>query len=173
MERSTLAPIRTRWKPSGIVLCRLGCLRLVYGLDPVENLAKITLGDLHVMVALQIEPKLRRCAERLAKPQRSIGRNAGLLADDPFDPSPRQAADLGKSARRNLERNEEFLSQNLAGVHGLELPGHYMFLMVVHDFHLRRAFGRPTKHTRNWSLIPDRELSVSIPRQRLQAIAGR
>src|SRR5205814_3739672 len=119
-----LALIRKCSTPCEIVLRGLGCFRLVYGLDPVENLAKIALGDLNIIVSLQIEPKLRRRAERLAEPQRSIGRNTGLLAGNPLDPSPRQAADLGKSARRHLERNEKFLPQNLTGVHGLELLGH-------------------------------------------------
>src|SRR5205823_5588 len=37
---------------------KLGRLRLVYGLDAIENLAEIALGDLNVIVVLQIEPKL-------------------------------------------------------------------------------------------------------------------
>jgi hypothetical protein len=36
----------------------------------------------------------------------------------------RQAAGLGKSARRHFQRNQELLFQNLAGMHGLELLGH-------------------------------------------------
>jgi hypothetical protein len=40
----------------------------------------MALCDLNVIVILQIEPKLWRCAERLGKPQRSIGGNADLLS---------------------------------------------------------------------------------------------
>jgi hypothetical protein len=77
----------------------LGRLRLVYGLDAIENLAQTTFRDLNIIVDLQIEPKLSRCAKRLAESKRSIGRNASLLAGNPFDPSPRQAANFGESAR--------------------------------------------------------------------------
>jgi hypothetical protein len=52
-------------RPLAIALRRLGRLRLIYGLDPIENLAEIALGELSVIVVLQIEPKLRGCAERL------------------------------------------------------------------------------------------------------------
>ena len=90
----------------------------------IENLAEIALRDLNVIVVLQIEPKLCRCAERLGEPKRSIGGNAGLFAGDPLDPCARQAAGLGKSARRHFQRNQELLPQNLTGMHGLELLGH-------------------------------------------------
>src|SRR5438132_7222291 len=97
---------------------RLGRLRLVYGLDAIENLAEAAFRDLNVIVVLQIEPKLWRCAERLSEPERRIGGNAALFAGDPLHSRARQAAGLGKSARRDFERNQEFLAQNLAGMHG-------------------------------------------------------
>src|SRR5258708_5006583 len=103
---------------------RLGRLRLVYGLDAIEHLAEIALRNLNVIVVLQIEPKVCRCAECLGEPKRSIGGNAGLFAGDPLDPCARQAAGLGKSAPRHFQRNEELLPQNLTGMHGLELLGH-------------------------------------------------
>ena len=68
---------------------RSGGLRLVYGLDSIENLAEIALRDLNVIVVLQIEPKLCRCAECLGEPKSSIGGNAGLFAGDPLDPRAR------------------------------------------------------------------------------------
>ena len=104
--------------------CGLRRLRLVYGLDTIENLAEIALRDLKIMVILQIEPKLCRRAERLGEPKRGIGGNAGLFAGDAFDPRARQAASLGKSPRRHLQRNQELLPQNLSGMHGFELLGH-------------------------------------------------
>src|SRR5215470_14920772 len=55
-------PIRKCSPPCDIALRRLGRLRLVYGLDAVENLAKIALRDLNIIVGLQIQPKLRRRA---------------------------------------------------------------------------------------------------------------
>ena len=110
--------------PCDIVLRWLGRLRLVYGLDTIENLTQITLRDLNIMVDLQIEPKLGRCAQRLAESKRSIGCNARLLAGDPLNSRSRQAADLGKSARGHFERNKELLPQNLPRMHGLELFGH-------------------------------------------------
>ena len=54
---------------------RLGGLRLVYGLDAIENLAEMAFRDLNVLVVLQIEPKLCRRAERLGEPKRRIGGN--------------------------------------------------------------------------------------------------
>src|SRR5579872_175451 len=109
---------------SQIILRPLGRLRLVDSLDAVKNLAEIALCNLNIIVGLQIEPKLRRCAERLPKPQRSIGRDASLFAGNPLNPRPRQAADLGESARRHFGRHEELLSQNFTGMHRLELLGH-------------------------------------------------
>ena len=93
------------------ILCSagLGHLRLVHGLDAVENLAEIALRDLNIVVGLQVQPKLRRCTKRLGEPKCGIGGNAGLLACNPLDSSPRQTADLGKSACRHLERKEELL----------------------------------------------------------------
>src|SRR5262245_707201 len=136
LMRATVSP---GWRPARCVIpcaacrahagaARSGRLRLVYGLDAIKNLAEIALRDLNVIVVLQIEPKLCRCAERLGEPKRGIRRDAGLFAGDPFDSCPRQAADLGKRARRHLERNEELLPQNLTGMHGLELLGHWGFL---------------------------------------------
>ncbi len=106
---------------------QLGCFRLVYGLDAIENLREVALGDLNIVIGLQIEPKLCRGAERLAEPKRRIGGDAGLFARDPLDSGSRQATDLGKSASRHCERDEELLTQNLAGMHGLKLLGHYDF----------------------------------------------
>jgi hypothetical protein len=97
---------------------------LLTGLDTIENPAEIALRNLNVMVIPQIEPKLCRRAERLGEPKRSIGGNAGLLGGDALDPSARQAASLGQSTRRHLQRNQELLPQNLSGMHGLELLGH-------------------------------------------------
>src|SRR6202521_2554716 len=108
---------------------QLGRLRLVYGLDAIEKLAEIALRDLNVIVVLQIEPKLCRRAERFGEPKRGIGANAGLFAGDPLDPCARQAAGLGKSARGHFQRNQEFLPQNLTGMHGLELLGHCRVLI--------------------------------------------
>src|ERR1700730_2253054 len=88
-------------------------LRLVDGLDAIKNFAEIALRDLNVKIVLQIEPKLCGCAERLGEPKRSIGGNAGLFAGDPLDPCARQAAGLGKSARRHFQRNQELLPQSL------------------------------------------------------------
>src|SRR5688572_20041239 len=45
---------------------RLGRLRIVYGLDAIENLPEIALRDLNVVVVLQIEPKLCRVPSALA-----------------------------------------------------------------------------------------------------------
>src|SRR5262249_1820530 len=67
-------------------------LRLVYGFDAIQNLAEIALRDLNVIIVLQVEPKLRRCAERLGESKRRVGGNAGLLTGDPLDPRARQAA---------------------------------------------------------------------------------
>jgi hypothetical protein len=64
----------------------------------IENLAEIALRDLNVIIVLQIEPKLGRCAECLGEPKRRIGGDAGLFAGDPLDPRARQAAGPGKSA---------------------------------------------------------------------------
>ena len=43
----------------------------------------------------------------------------------------RQAAGLGKSARRHFQRNQELLPQNLTGMHGLELLGHCRVLLLL------------------------------------------
>src|SRR5260221_9153488 len=59
---------------------RSGRLRLVYGHDPIENLAEIALRDLNVIIVLQIEPKLGRCAECLGEPKRRIGGDGRLFS---------------------------------------------------------------------------------------------
>src|SRR5258708_15671671 len=62
-----------------------------------------------------------------------MGGKAGVCAGDPLDPSARKAAGLGKSARRHLQRNQELLPQNLAGMHRLELLGHCRVPLLDHD----------------------------------------
>ena len=54
------------FRPLRLALRRLGGLRLVYGLDAIENLTEIALCDLNVIVVLQVEPKLCGCASALA-----------------------------------------------------------------------------------------------------------
>src|SRR5258708_33862312 len=71
---------------------RLGRLRLVYGLDAIEHLAEITLCDLNVIVVLQIEPKLWRCAECLGESKCGIGGNARLVFGGPLPPRAWDAA---------------------------------------------------------------------------------
>src|SRR5258708_9939423 len=88
---------------------RLGRLRLVYGFDAIEHLAEITLCDLNVIVVLQIEPKLWRCAECLGESKRGIGGNAGLFAGGPLAPSARQTPGPCKSARPHLSRDPQLL----------------------------------------------------------------
>src|SRR5262249_57119284 len=109
------------WQPGVARHGRLGRLGLVYGLDAIENLAEIALRDLHVIVVLQVEPKLCGCPERLGEPKRSIGGNAGLFSGDPLDPSARRAPGLGKSARPHPQREEGLLPQNLPRMPWLEL----------------------------------------------------
>jgi hypothetical protein len=126
------------------------------------------------MVDLQIEPKLGRCAQRLAESKRSIGCNARLLAGDPLNSRSRQAADLGKSARRHFERNKELLPQNLPRMHGLELLVIWRpLLVVVHDLGLWRSFCRPDQAHSKLIVDPDRVLPLAIARQRFQAVAWR
>jgi hypothetical protein len=67
---------------------------------------QIAPGDLNVIVGLQIEPKLRRCAERLGEPKRSIGGDAGLFAGDMLDTGSRPTADPGKSTGRTSKGPE-------------------------------------------------------------------
>src|SRR5713226_9218248 len=118
-------------------------------------ISEIALRDLNVIVVLQIEPKLCRGAECLGEPKRRIGGNAGPFAGDPFDPCARQAANLGKSARRHFQRNQELLPQNLTGMHGLEFLGHCRVLFKWQSTISTSAgpSAVQTKHTRNWSLI--------------------
>ena len=78
---------------------RSGRLWIVYGLDAIENLAEIASRDLKIIVGLQIEPKLRRRAEGLGEPKRSVGGDPGLFAGDPLDTRARQTASLGETAR--------------------------------------------------------------------------
>ena len=99
--------------------CRSRRLRLVHRLDAIESLAQLALRNLDIGVILQIEPQLRRCAERLAEPKGRIGRNSGLLAGDPLDSRARQAASLGQGARREFERNKELLRRTSPGRMGL------------------------------------------------------
>lgn len=175
-----------------LALRRSSRLRRVHGLDAIQYLAEIALRDLNIVVGLQIEPKLRRGTERLAEPQRGVGGYPGLFVGDPLDSRPRQAADPGKSARRHLERDEELLAQNLAGMHGLELPGHVVSsswrmifsgkplsasrdhaLVVVDDLDLGWALRCPDKTHAELIVDPDRVLPLAVACQRLKAVARR
>src|SRR5258707_12098209 len=76
--------------------CGSGRLRLVYSLDTIENLAEIALRDLNIIVILQIEPKLCRCAERLGEPKRGIGGNAGLVRGEALASRARRAPSVAQ-----------------------------------------------------------------------------
>lgn len=67
----------------------------LFSLDAVDNLAEIAPRDLNIQSSTAV-----------AGPNRGIGRNVGLLAGDPLNSRPRQAADLGKSVRRHFERSD-------------------------------------------------------------------
>ncbi len=131
--------------------------RLIDGLDAIEGSAEFALGDLYVIVVLQIEPQLRRGAERLAKAKRRIGGDASMFASNPLDPRAGQAAHLGERARRHLQRNEEFLCSTSPGCMGLSfLAMSNNPLMVFHDLDLGRAFLRPNKANAELAVDPDR-----------------
>ena len=79
---------------------------------------------------LQVEPQLRRGAERLAQAQRSVGGDAGFLLGDALNARARHVHLPGQRAGGQLKRHQEFLAQNFSGVHGWKpLVPHFLFLL--------------------------------------------
>lgn len=105
---------------------RAGALRRVAGhaCDLGEFPRDRALGCFDVEAILQIEPELRRGAERLAQTQRRIGRNARRLGGDALDARARDPHGFRQRAGRESERTQELFAQNFAGVEGRELLGH-------------------------------------------------
>lgn len=84
--------------------------------DLAKLLADRAFCRFDVVSVLQIEPELRRGAERLAQAQRGVGGNAAGLGGNALDPRARHAHRLGQCAGRQSERHEEFFAQDFAGV---------------------------------------------------------
>src|SRR5262249_36785550 len=68
--------------------------------------------------------------------------------------------------------NEEFLPQDLTGVHGLELFGHHPhpLLVVVDDLDFDRAIRGPAEAHSELVIDPDRVLAFAIAQQCLEAV---
>lgn len=92
--------------------------------DLAKLLADGAFGGFDVVAVLQIEPELRRGAERAAQAQSGVGGDAAGLSGDAFDPRARHAHRLGQRAGRQSERHEKFLAQDFAGVERGKFLGH-------------------------------------------------
>ena len=92
--------------------------------NPRELLTNRTLRRLDVIAVLQIEPDLRRGAERLAQAQCGVGGDARGLGGDALDAGARYTHGLGQRARGEVERSKKLLAQNFAGMEGRKPLGH-------------------------------------------------
>src|SRR5687768_13829212 len=84
-------------------LCNFRCLRRVQ-------------RGIEIPILLQIEPKPRRCAERLLQTQRSVWRDAALAVDNLVEPYVRNANRIGKLCLRDAQWLKKLLLQHLPGV---------------------------------------------------------
>jgi hypothetical protein len=94
--------------------------------DLGELLADRLLRRFDVVTVLQVEPELRRGAERLAQAQGGIGRDADRLGGDALDPRARHTHRFRQRAGRQAERNEKFLTQDFAGMERGKFFGQFL-----------------------------------------------
>lgn len=107
--------------------------------DLAQFLADRAFRRLDVVAVLQIEPELRRGAERLAQAQRGVGGDAAGLGGNALDPRAWHAHRLGQGAGRQIERHEEFLAQDFAGVERGELLGRLFTHGSLYHFSMQRT----------------------------------
>ena len=69
-----------------------------------------------VPVLLQTEPEIGRHSDHSLESQRGIGSDASLAADDFVQAWEGYAESLGKLRLRDLERDQEFITEHLAGM---------------------------------------------------------
>ena len=86
-------------------------------LDRRQFLARGDGGDRQVVLGLQVHPEFRGRAEHAGEPQRRVGRDRLLLADQPLDAGAvLQPHGLGQGAGGEAVFGQELLAQMLAGV---------------------------------------------------------
>jgi hypothetical protein len=73
---------------------------------------------LQFIKSLQIHPGLRTHTQCALQPQRSLGRNASLAANDIADLNLRETGRLSEPVLRNACRLHEFLAQNASRMYG-------------------------------------------------------
>jgi len=97
----------------------------------------LILSLLQIVVSLKVHPEVRRRVEEPREPQSRIGGDPTLGVHDLDDPVRGHSQLARELVRRDPERLEEVLDQNLAGMNWrtdlLALPGHDVFLSVVID----------------------------------------
>src|SRR5258708_14052586 len=70
--------------------------------------------DLKIVMALEIEPKLRLHVEKSPQAQRGVGRNGTSAMDNFVDAPRRNASGMRQPILGNAHGNQKFLAQNLA-----------------------------------------------------------
>ena len=94
-------------------LFRVELRNLSKALNPPEWAA-----ERKIVRRLEIEPELRRGAKGLRKEPRGLGRDTAPATNELVDPLKWNAEVFGKGHLRETQRDEELLSQDLAGMGG-------------------------------------------------------
>jgi len=79
------------------------------------------LGDPQIVPLLQIEPEVGGGAQELAEQERGLAGHRGFLLGDALEAGARDVGALRESAGGNVQRLEELLAENLAGMHRCQL----------------------------------------------------
>lgn len=88
------------------------------------------LGHVEIVAALQVHPELRRRAEVAGQPGRRVGGDRPFAVDDLVDPPRGYGEALCETILADPHRFEELLAQDLAGVDGVSLLRHVLYLFI-------------------------------------------
>ena len=131
------------------------------------------LGQLRVVMGLQVHPALRIGPEERRQAHRRVGRDRALSLDDLVDAPRRHTDGLGQRILAQPHRREPFLGQDLSGGRQWDFTWHgplLLYSVVVDDLDLRRLARGETEADAPLIVDADAELAAPIALEGLELV---
>src|ERR1700719_1085174 len=153
-------------------LGEFGCLDCFTRFNLGNFRAGLIFGALHVVIRLQVQPKLMRRAEKTRETKRCVRTDAAPTAHDLIDTRRRDIQGARKSIARKLERNHELLVQLLTWMNGLQFLSHHITpLVVIHYLNVSWTLRRPHETDAPLAINANAVLPFAVSIQRLKPVA--
>ena len=109
--------------------------------------------------------------EEAAEAQVGVGGDGAAAGDDLAYALGGDTDLFGQAVLGQAHREQELVKEQFAGGYGFEF-GHSSPLMIIHDFHVMGAGGRPAKADAELIVDADAVLALPIAPERFQTVSG-